>query len=319
VKIGLLVGREETFPRALIDRINSKNVPGVTAEMARLAGTRTDDPIPYKVIVDRISHEIYYYRAYLKKAVLDGTIVINNPFWWAADDKFFENVLAQKLGVAVPKTIVIPSREYTADIIDESLRNLVRPFPWEEWVDYVGFPAVLKPAIGGGNKNIHIVNSMDELLQAYDQSGDLLMVLEECIEYENYVRCWVFGGRHVQVSRYNHRLPRAERYVAGFEGITSELQDRIVQDCLTLNQTLGYDMNTVEMAIRDGIPYAIDFLNPAPDCDLISIGPERFEWVVETMANLTIAYATGEETPAGGSIWPDVLRSASRIPVDGRP
>lgn len=309
MKVGLLVGRESTMPQAFIDRVNSKNVEGITAEMVKLGGTRLDEEIPYRVIVDRISHEIPYYRCFLKKAAADGVIVINNPFWWSADDKFLECVLATNLGVNVPRSVLVPNRTYDADIIDESLQNLVDPLPWERMLDYVGLPAVLKPAIGGGNKNISIVHSVDELTRAWEQSGSLQMILQEFIEHQNYVRCWCFGRKHVYVSRYGHYLPREERYIDDMEGITPELHDRIVNDVLTLNTALGYDMNTVELAIRDSIPYAIDFLNPAPDMDYHSIKPDRFEWVIETLANLVIDYALGEETPISGLGWQEMMRA----------
>jgi hypothetical protein len=51
---------------------------------------------------------------------------------------------------------------------------------------------------------------------------------------------------------------------------------------------LGYDFNTVEFAVRDGIP-SIDFGNPAPDAELTSVGAENFEWVVEESAKMAIA------------------------------
>ncbi|GAC1325630.1 MAG: hypothetical protein NVSMB22_15730 [Chloroflexota bacterium] len=296
-EIGVLVGRENTFPQAFIARVNDKSVPGARAEFVRIGGTRTDENIPYRVLLDRISHEVYYYRAYCKKAVADGCTVINNPFWWSADDKFFECVLAQDLGVAIPKTIVLPSREFPPDVFEDSLRNIDYPLHWNEMLQYTGLPAILKPAIGGGNKNISIINSVEELVDAYDRSGQLLMILQEKIEFESYVRCYCVGRRHVLVSRYDHYRPRAERYVAGLEGISPALHERIVQDCLTLNNALGYDMNTVEFAIRDGVPHAIDFLNPAPDSDRASIGPDRFEWVVEHLAALAIEYATSDPPP----------------------
>src|SRR5947209_15900025 len=103
-KIGILYGMENTFPPALVDRINSKNIPNVTAEHIRIGAVKMADPSGYAVIVDRISHDIEFYRAYLKNASLNGTQVINNPFWWSADDKFFNYALASRLGVAVPNT-----------------------------------------------------------------------------------------------------------------------------------------------------------------------------------------------------------------------
>jgi glutathione synthase/RimK-type ligase-like ATP-grasp enzyme len=295
MKVGLLIGREDTFPQAFIDRVNGVGTD-VTAELIKLGGTRLDEDIPYRVIVDRMSHEAPYYRAYLKKAVVDGVIVINNPFWWSADDKFFECVLSQKLGVAVPKTVVLPTKSYEADVVDESLRNLVYPMPWEEIIEYTGLPAVLKPAIGGGWKHVSIVHSLEELWKAYDASGHLLMILQEFISFENYSRCFVIGQEDVLVSRYDPSRSHWDRYVRGDDGLSPELRERVVDACLTLNRALGYDMNTVEFAIRDGIPYAIDFLNPVPDFDHRSITPEYFEWVVQHMADLVIQQAL--EAPA---------------------
>src|SRR5450756_2061187 len=173
-KVGLLVGREVGFPETLINRINERN-SGVSAEMVRLRGTRMNETIPYSVIIDRISHEVPYYRLYLTKAVADGAIIINNPFWWSADNKFFECVLAERLGISVPRTVVLPNKSYEADIIDESLRNLDYPIPWEEIASYTGLPAVIKSAIGGGNKDVSVVRSIDELVAAYDRSRHLTM------------------------------------------------------------------------------------------------------------------------------------------------
>ena len=106
MKVGLLCGREYSFPPAFIDRVNTLGRPhGITAEFVKLTGTPMGEPSGYRVIVDRISHEVEYFRAYLKHAVLEGTYVINNPFWWTADDKFFNYSVARKLGVAVPNTV----------------------------------------------------------------------------------------------------------------------------------------------------------------------------------------------------------------------
>jgi len=60
---------------------------------------------------------------------------------------------------------------------------------------------------------------------------------------------------------------------------------------LTLCQALGYDLNTVEFAVENGIPYAIDFLNPAPDADVASVGQENFDWIVSNVADYTIEVA----------------------------
>jgi hypothetical protein len=287
LKIGVIVGREWSWPPAFIEEVNERK-EGVTAEYAKLGGTRMNAPCEYAVIVDRISHEAPYYRSYLKNAMLQGTRVVNNPFMWTADDKFFEASLATKLGVASPMTVVLPNKEYVPGIVhSESLRNLAYPFPWNDHVDYLGgFPLVLKDAHGGGWRGVYVVHSMDELYQRYNESGLLTMVLQEYIKWENYVRCMCLGQEDVYVSNYD---PVNRRYLK--HDLSDELHARIVRDSLTLVRALGYDMNTVEWAVRDGVPYAIDFMNPAPDMDINSCGYEYHRWCVEKMAGLCIKFA----------------------------
>ena len=316
--VGLLVGRENTFPQAFIDRVNAKNM-GVRAELCKLGGTRMDERIPYDVIVDRISHEIPYYRAYLKKAVLEGAVVINNPFWWSADDKFFECCLAVKQGVAVPRTVVLPQKSYVEGVTSESLRNLEYPLDWKALTDYVGFPAFMKPFVGGGWKNVYKVHSIEELIWCFDQTGELGMILQEGIEFEKYARCICLGQTNIKVIRYEPSNPFHMRYVVEdpdqFFG--PELHQRIIRDACTLTSALGYDMDTNEFAIRDDIPYAIDWLNPAPDMDYYSVTPTYFEWVVENMANLVIDRALNGYTPGGHFRWDRFLDSAP--PPQGTP
>ena len=144
---------------------------GVAAEFVKLGGTKMNELAEYSVIVDRISHEVEYYRGYLKHAVLQGSYVINNPFWWTADDKYFNYSVAAKLGIAIPKTVLLPQKGYPTDvdITSESLHNLKYPVDWDGLLDYVGRPAILKPYSGGGWKHVYKVNNKEELFAAYDR------------------------------------------------------------------------------------------------------------------------------------------------------
>ncbi len=300
LKIGLMVGREWSFPPAFMKEVNSRNAD-VVAEFVKLGGTPMAEPGSYAVIVDRISHEVPYYRTYLKHAVLEGTTVVNNPFMWTADDKFFEASLATKLGVVSPKTLVLPNKDYVPGIIhNESLRNLLFPLDWEWIVSYVGMPCVLKDAHGGGWRDVYICHTIEELIYNYNQSGLLTMILQEFIEWDHYVRCMCVGQRDVLPMKYD---PKQRKYIVDHAHLSPELGERIVSDSLKLVRALGYDMNTVEWAIRDGVPYAIDFMNPAPDMDIYSLTPHYFDWAVKHMADMVIDLAHNPRPQVEGLRW----------------
>jgi hypothetical protein len=289
-----MVGREWSFPPAFIDEVARRDA-GVVAEFVSLGGTAMDEPVPYSVIIDRISHEVPYYRTYLKHAVLQGTTVVNNPFMWSADDKLFGASLATKLGVASPKTIVLPNKEYVPGIQhDESLRNLRYPLDWGAIIEYIGMPCILKDAHGGGWRDVYVCRSLEDLIRNYDESRLLTMIVQEFIEWEQFVRCLAIGQRDVLPMKYD---PRERQYVVEHEHLSPELGQRIVDDSLTLMRALGYDMCSLEFAVRDGVPYAIDFMNPAPDMDVNSLTPHYFEWAVTKMADLAIRLATEKPTP----------------------
>src|SRR5579871_6573472 len=303
-KIGILFGMENTFPPAVVEKINSMKADGVTAEFVKIGGIRMDEPKKYDVIIDRISQDIPFYRAYLKNAALQGTIVVNNPFWWTADDKFFNYALAHKIGVAIPPTVILPHNKHPQDTSDQSMRNLMYPLNWEEIFHYVGFPAFLKPYAGGGWKHVYKVHSPEEFFHNYNQTGDLCMTLQHGVEFEEYYRCYVVGQETVHVMKYDPKSPFHERYVKGNPPPSSpKLHERIVKDALTLCQALGYDLNTVEFAVEGGVPYAIDFMNPAPDADIHSVGPENFAWVVNAVAEMAVKKALSGENRARELRW----------------
>lgn len=287
-KIGLLCGREWSFPPKFIEEVNRRK-QGVTAEYVKLGGTAMDALAQYAVVIDRISHEVPYYRSYLKKAVLDGVHVVNNPFMWTADDKFFGATLCTKLGLAHPQTIVLPNQDYVPGIVkSESLRNLIYPLDWQSIVDRIGLPCILKDAHGGGWRGVYVCHSLEELIRYYDTSGLLTMIVQSFVKWDQYVRCMCIGQKKVLPMAYD---PHNRAYITDPNYLTSQLKERIVHDSLKLVQALGYDMNTVEWAVKDGIPYAIDFMNPAPDMDINSLTPTYYDWCVDAMAEMSIDLA----------------------------
>jgi glutathione synthase/RimK-type ligase-like ATP-grasp enzyme len=309
-KIGILFGQERSFPTAFVERINSKNIPGIMAEPVRIDKVMQGEPSGYDVIIDRISQDIPFYRAYLKNAALCGTAVINNPFWWSADEKFFNNCLATKIDVPVPKTVILPSRDLPPDTSDQSFSNLAYPLDWDSIFKYVGFPAYMKPFAGGGWKNVYKLTDMDDFFEKHSETNQLVMLLQEEIVFEEYYRCYCIGGKYVRIMSYEPRNPHHLRYVADFKPSAERLK-QMTEIVLRINKYLGYDFNTVELALRDGVPYAIDFCNPAPDADIKSVGQENFDWVVETAATFAIEKAQSNKPGADNLTWGEYVKRGS--------
>jgi glutathione synthase/RimK-type ligase-like ATP-grasp enzyme len=314
-KIGVLHGKERSFPEAFVARVNSKNIPGILAESVRIDKAMQGINSGYSVIIDRISQDVPFYRTWLKNEAVTGTAVINNPFWWSADDKYFNNCLMTKLDVPVPKTAIIPSRDLPDDTSNESFSNLAFPLDWESIFKYVGFPAYMKPFAGGGWKSVYKLVDSEDFFTKHSETAQLVMMLQEEIVFTEYYRCYCIGGKYVRIMSYEPRNPHHLRYVADFKP-TAERLKQMTDIVLKINKYLGYDFNTVELAVRDNVPYAIDFCNPAPDAERTSVGEENFEWVVETAATYAIEKALENKDGADNLTWGEyVKRSSNKSPL----
>lgn len=215
-----------------------------------------------------------------------------------------------KVGVPVPKTAILPSRDLPDDTSDESFSNLAFPLDWDSIFKYVGFPAYMKPFAGGGWKHVYKLNNAEEFFQKHSETGQLVMLLQEEIVFDEYYRCYCIGGKHVRIMSYEPRNPHHLRYVADFKPSAERLQ-QMTDIVLRINKYLGYDFNTVELALRDGVPYAIDFCNPAPDAERTSVGEENFEWVVETAANYAIEKALSHSGNGDNLTWGEYVKRSS--------
>jgi len=321
-KIGILFGMEDTFPWAFIDKVNAIGQGAVYAEPVAIDKVQQGIDYGYHVIIDRISQEVPFYRAYLKNAALRGTAVINNPFWWSADEKFFNNCLAIQWGIPVPKTVLLPSKERPDDTTEKSFRNLKAPLDWEYIFNYIGFPAYMKPHSGGGWKSVYRVDNQDDLFAKHGETSQLVMMLQEEIVFEDYYRVYCLGQKYVHIMPYEPRNEFHLRYATepktqGREH--SRLMKTIEDYTIRLNKALGYDFNTVEFAVRNGIPYAIDFCNPAPDADVHSVGQANFDWIVEHAARFAIEKALAHKENQNNCSWGEFVQQAVSPPARRRP
>ena len=299
-KIGILRGMETTFPDALVPFINTTygESHNVEADFIKIDAVAMNDKRSYDVIIDRISHEVPFYRSFLKAEAIKGTYIINNPFWWSADDKFIDNLIAEQVGVAVPRSMILPHNQHPTNTQDSSYRNLNYPLNWEHVFEYIKFPCYLKPHDGGGWRGVSKCHTPEELFTAYNESGQDCMLLQENIDFTEYYRCYGIGREHVHIMKYNPVAPHHLRYKDVPEApIAPKMLKKLKKDVLAICNALGYDMNTVELAVRDGIPYAIDFMNPAPDADYHSVGHDNFIWIVETMAAFAVKKALEPRKP----------------------
>jgi hypothetical protein len=286
-KIGLLIGREWSWPSAFLTEVNKRDV-GVTAEFVKLGGTFLNSEVNYDVIIDRMSHEIPYYRVFLKHAALQGTYVVNNPFMWAADDRFFGVELCELLGLRTPKTVVLPNKRVETQVVPESFRNLEYPMNWRSIIDYVGVPAILKDVHTGGRRISLRVHDVDDLIQKYDESDTLTVLVQEIIDAEEHIHCFVFGRKYCRSMRYS---VEDACYLGDNEVLQDGVAKYVEKQALRLCEAYGYDMNMVEFVVKDGEAVVISPTNPAPDLDINLLKPSQFSWCVNRMADFAIETA----------------------------
>jgi hypothetical protein len=283
-RVGLIVGREKDWPNAFIAEMEKRDA-GISAEFVKIAGTYMDDGCPYAVIFDRMSQVIPYYRAYVKYAAMQGAYIINDPFVWSVDSRFFGTAVVNSLGYISPKTVVLPNKDIETPVIPDSFRNLDYPMDWEGIIEYVGVPAIFKETRSGGRRWAHRVNSVEDLIQRYDESGTRTMILQEIISGGEHIHCLVVGQESVMPLRYS----RSEnRYLADAALQDNDLAEEIIASALAITKAYGYDINMIEYILRDDQFYVINGTNPAPVLDRQLMTEQQFSWAVSETISLAI-------------------------------
>lgn len=274
-KIGLIIGDERDWPEAVINEINQR--PGYEASLVKLAATFMDTPVSYDLIIDRISPEIPYYRSYLKYAATYGTHVINNPFTCSADNRFLGTAIVNRLGLTSPRTVSLPNKDVAMDAKPSSFRNLDYPMKWDEIINYVGVPAIFKDIHSGGRRPVHRVANVDELLQRYDESSTRTTILQQLIESDIHIHCFVFGQKNVLALRYSLK---DGRYLPDSFDQNDETGQKLTESALKITQAYQYDINMVEFVIQGDTIYVINGTNPTPEINLHLMTKEQFDWCV---------------------------------------
>ncbi len=283
-RIGLIVGREKDWPDAFIAELEER-AEGITAEFVKIGGTFMDDTCPYPVIIDRMSQVIPYYRAYVKYASMHGSYIINDPFVWSTDSRFFGTAVANRLGLTSPRTVVLPNKDIETPVIPDSFRNLDYPMDWEGIINYVGVPAILKETRSGGRRWAHRVNSVDELIQRYDESGTRTMILQEIITGGEHIHCFVIGQEKVMPLNYSRQ---DNCYMEDSSLPDNRLTEQLLSSAAAISRAYGYDINMIEYILHDDQFYVINSTNPAPVIDRQLMTESQFNWAVRETVSLAI-------------------------------
>ena len=282
--IGFIIGRERDFPEAVMARVN-ENYDDVRAELVKLGGTRLDADVPYDVIVDRMSHEVPYYGSYVKYAAMHDCYVINNPYTWAVDTKFLSSALVRQMGYKTPRTVVLPNKDIYSENVPDSFRNLEYPMDWQGIIDYIGSPAIFKDIRSGGRRFAHRVNNVDELIQRYDESGTRTMVLQELLDSNDHIHCMVIGGDQTLLLSY---IYDDRRYKNCTLDPDSAIAKEITAAALKLTELYNYDINLVELAVKDNEVYVITASNPSPQISRDLMTRAQFDWIVNAVSDLAV-------------------------------
>jgi hypothetical protein len=222
-------------------------------------------------------------REWIKKSILlDGLYVFNNPWAVQSMEKHTTYAALMRLGIPIPKTLMLAPREYDEKPdLRVTLQRYADLFDLQQLGEQVGYPSFVKPYDGGGWQGVVKVDNAAELKQAYDASGKSLLHLQKgVVPYERFVRCIGFGAQTKTVL-YDPSQPLHGRYTTETNFISAQDQ-RVLEDItLTINAFFGWDFNSCEALLQQGVWWPIDFANPCPDSQVTSLHA-HFPWLVKS-------------------------------------
>jgi len=254
-------------------------------------------PVKYAVLLDRLTHWYHTSREWIKKAVIyDDLYVFNNPFTIQSMEKHTSYAAMMRLGLPVPRTMLLPPKEYdAAPDLEVTLGQYARLFDLGEVVRQVGYPCYMKPFDGGAWRGVSRIENDEQLRRAYEQSGRSIMHLQEAIEpYDLFVRALAVGPQ-VNVIRYDPSAPMHDRYKVDFNFVNAEQWQLLSDMVLTINSFFNWDFNSCESLRKDGEFFPIDFANACPDSQVTSLH-YHLPWLVKSKIRWSLfVAATGRK------------------------
>lgn len=288
--IGIMAGQENSFPEALIEEINSRKLNTVCAERVFIDSVTLKNTMPYDVIFDRVSCEVQFFNSLLKYAHALGVRIVNNPFSTYRNDSFSNLAIADCLGIRVPRTALLPSKDQPYGTTPDTFRNLAFPLNWESIFEYVKFPAYIKPDSDNPFINSFKVYNQAEFFAAYDLTGQHVMLLQESIDYQEYYRCYVIGDSEPVILHYNPSKPLHLRFCAEIKP-SDEVRAKMIDASLKISSSIGLEFNSVEFAVLGSDVFLTESYNNLATVDSSIFCDDDFKTIVKNTADYLIKVA----------------------------
>ena len=304
-KIGLLLGDENDWPSAfegLLKRLNRSityrgNQYEINAERIRIHPFKLTAPVSYDVVIDRLGYWHYNPREWLKKAaLLNDTYLLNNPFTFQSMEKHSAYCAMERLGMPIPETWLIPQREAPTDKVEKFAATAERYhdlFDLPAIAAEIGYPLYMKPFDGGGWRGVSRISNAQELMEAYDTSGQMLMHLQQGLDdFEVFVRSLAIGPQVISLN-YDPSQPQHGRYVIEHGFLSAEKGQEAQSITKIINAFFRWDFNSCEAILKNGILHPIDFANACPDIAITSLH-YYFPWAIKSLVAWSIFCAVSE-------------------------
>ena len=238
-------------------------------------------PCEYDVVIDRLTHWLHTSREWIKKSIImDDLYVFNNPWSVQSMEKCTTYCAMMHLGLPIPNTWLIPPKAYEpSDDLEPTLSQYAKLFSLDELGERLGYPLFIKPYNTGGWVGVDKIDDAKMLRETYDQSGKLVMHLQQAVDpYDLFVRA-IGVGPQVNVIKYDPSAPLHDRYKIDFDFLDAGDAELLSDMVLTINAFFGWDFNSCECLRKEGVYHPIDFANPCPDSQVTSLH-YHFPWVL---------------------------------------
>jgi hypothetical protein len=306
--IGLLLGTEEDWPTAfetLLGRLGPvKDASGTTHRVNVERITIEPFDLRYKprydLVVDRLAYWYYVPREWLKKvALMDDVYLLNSPFTFQAMEKHAAYCAMLRLGIKVPETVLIPHKNPPDNSRFEYMAaKYNQPFDLGAIAENIGYPLFMKPYDGGQWVGVSRIKNRDELIRAYDESGQRLMHLQESIEgFDVFARSLSIGAE-TMVMKFQPDQPMHDRYAVAHDFLSPETGDEVLTISRLINAFFRWEFNSCETLIQGTEAHPIDYANASPDIALTSLH-YYWPWAISALLKWCVFCTVTGRRPRG--------------------